>query len=278
MTCGLSHHSTGDLNGLLPLRCCIRPQNARLLADTSRSFDQAAPSRVIPPADQGRCAHGADGQGDRQGSSGLPRRRTRPSTRARARSGSSRLEMQMDGLAKKLGYLVFDFYRGREIDQALRQKYLDDMTRLEDQLLQARAEAAAKREAEAAARAASCPHSHRTRPRSRHQAVAPMPPAGVVGKWPHGRQKSTTSLARNSWRCLRETPNCGTASRPASGCELETPFLYPGRLGPGDRPSRPAPGSARPTHPSQGLSGRCTGTDTCRDHAAPLHPRRGRRR
>jgi hypothetical protein len=74
--------------------------------------------------------------------------------KGRAKVGELQIEMQMDGLAKKLGFLVFDFYRGREVDQALRQKYLDDMTRLEDQLMQSRAAAAAKREAEAAARAA----------------------------------------------------------------------------------------------------------------------------
>jgi hypothetical protein len=73
--------------------------------------------------------------------------------KGKAKVGELQVEMQMDGLAKKLGYLVFDFYRGRQIDQALRQKYLDDLSRLEDQLLRARAEAAAKAEADAAARA-----------------------------------------------------------------------------------------------------------------------------
>lgn len=63
--------------------------------------------------------------------------------KGKAKVGELQTEMQMDGLAKKLGYLVFDFYRGREVDQALRQKYLDDMARLEDQLLQARAAAQA---------------------------------------------------------------------------------------------------------------------------------------
>lgn len=73
--------------------------------------------------------------------------------KGKSKVGELQIEMQMDGLAKKLGYLVFDFYRGREVDQALRQKYLDDLTRLEDQLLQTREAAAAKKEAEAAARA-----------------------------------------------------------------------------------------------------------------------------
>jgi|WetSurMetagenome_2_1015567.scaffolds.fasta_scaffold52897_3 hypothetical protein len=74
--------------------------------------------------------------------------------KGKAKVGELQTEMQMDGLAKKLGYLVFDFYRGREVDQVLRQKYLDDMTHLEEQLAQQRAATAAKKEADAAARAA----------------------------------------------------------------------------------------------------------------------------
>ncbi len=70
--------------------------------------------------------------------------------KGKAKVGELQTEMQMDGLAKKLGYLVFDFYRGRQVDQNLRQKILEDMTRLEDQLLKAKAEAAAKAQAEAA--------------------------------------------------------------------------------------------------------------------------------
>jgi hypothetical protein len=64
--------------------------------------------------------------------------------KGKTKVGELQIEMQMDGLAKKLGYLVFDFYRGREVDQAVRQRILDDLSRLEDQLLQARAEAAAR--------------------------------------------------------------------------------------------------------------------------------------
>jgi hypothetical protein len=71
--------------------------------------------------------------------------------KGKAKVGELQIEMQMDGLAKKLGYLVFDFYRGREVDQALRQKTLDDLSRLEDQLLATRAEAAAKAQARAEA-------------------------------------------------------------------------------------------------------------------------------
>jgi vacuolar-type H+-ATPase subunit H len=73
--------------------------------------------------------------------------------KGKAKVGEMQTEMQMDGLAKKLGYLVFDFYRGREVDQAYRQKILDDMSVLEDKIFQARAEAAAKAADEAAFKA-----------------------------------------------------------------------------------------------------------------------------
>ena len=75
--------------------------------------------------------------------------------KGKTKVGELQVEMQMDGLAKKLGYLVFDFYRGRAVDQAVRQKVLDDLSRLEDQLLKIRADAAAKAEAEAQSRAAA---------------------------------------------------------------------------------------------------------------------------
>src|SRR4030067_3656022 len=69
--------------------------------------------------------------------------------KGKARVGELQIEMQMDGLAKKLGYIVFDFYRGREVDQARRQQILDELSGLEDQLVQARAEAGARAQAEA---------------------------------------------------------------------------------------------------------------------------------
>ena len=72
--------------------------------------------------------------------------------KGKAKVGELQIEMQMDGLAKKLGYLVFDFYRGREVDQARRQQILDELSRLEDQLAQARAEAEAKAQAESEAK------------------------------------------------------------------------------------------------------------------------------
>jgi hypothetical protein len=78
--------------------------------------------------------------------------------KGKAKVGELQIEMQMDGLAKKLGYLVFDFYRGREVDQAMRQSMLDDLSRLEDQLLRMRAEAAARSQGQAAeGRAAGAP-------------------------------------------------------------------------------------------------------------------------
>ncbi len=75
--------------------------------------------------------------------------------KGKTKVGELQVEMQMDGLARKLGYLVFDFYRGRQVDQAVRQKILDELSRLEDQLLKTRAQAAAKAESDAAAGAAA---------------------------------------------------------------------------------------------------------------------------
>jgi hypothetical protein len=75
--------------------------------------------------------------------------------KGKTKVGELQVEMQMDQLARKLGYLVFDFYRGRQVDQAMRQKILDDLSRLEDQLLRVRAQAAAKAQSDAAAGATS---------------------------------------------------------------------------------------------------------------------------
>lgn len=73
--------------------------------------------------------------------------------KSKTKVGEIQTELQMDGLAKKLGYLVFDFYRGREVDQVERQRILDELSRLEDKLLQRKAEATAGPEAEAASAA-----------------------------------------------------------------------------------------------------------------------------
>jgi hypothetical protein len=96
--------------------------------------------------------------------------------KGKTKVGELQIEMQMDGLAKKLGYLVFDFYRGREVDQAVRQRILDDLSRLEDQLLEARAEAAARAQG-AAPGAAPTPG-----PGDAGAAAAPVDePAGAPG-------------------------------------------------------------------------------------------------
>ena len=81
--------------------------------------------------------------------------------KGKTKVGELQVEMQMDGLARKLGYLVFDFYRGRQVDQAVRQKILDDMSRLEDQLLRTRSQAgdAAQPEEAAGATAEDAPTS-----------------------------------------------------------------------------------------------------------------------
>ncbi len=114
--------------------------------------------------------------------------------KGKAKAGELQLEFQMDGYAKKLGYLVFDFYRGRDVDQAERQKYLDELSRLEDQLNQVRAEAAAKAQAaaeEKAARAAGEPEA---------AAEPEAAPAAVAADdvWQRGPE-DVTSAARHSY-------------------------------------------------------------------------------
>jgi len=91
--------------------------------------------------------------------------------KGKTKVGEMQIELQMDGLAKKLGYLVFDFYRGRQVDPARRQQLLDELSALEDKLLQVRAEAAARAEA-----------AHRPPTADGSPAEAPpadSPPAGV---------------------------------------------------------------------------------------------------
>lgn len=110
--------------------------------------------------------------------------------KGKAKVGELQTEMQMDGLAKKLGYIVFDFYRGREIDQALRQKYLDDMSALEDKLVQMRAEAAARKDAEAAAKAEAAARAQAAQAAPQAAApeyaapVDPYPPQASRGEAP----------------------------------------------------------------------------------------------
>lgn len=103
--------------------------------------------------------------------------------KGKAKVGELQIELQMDGLAKKLGYLVFDFYRGRQVDQAQRQQLLDGLSRLEDKLLQARAEAAAKARATATAeaRAASATEPPTAGSPAAGSSAADTPPATEAG-------------------------------------------------------------------------------------------------
>ncbi len=63
--------------------------------------------------------------------------------KGKAKVGELQTEMQMDGLAKKLGYLTFDAHRGRKVDEAARVKLLMDLTHLEAALEKAKADAKA---------------------------------------------------------------------------------------------------------------------------------------
>jgi hypothetical protein len=64
--------------------------------------------------------------------------------KGKAKVGELHIEIQMDGLAKKLGYLAFDAHRGRKVDESARVKLLTDLTGLEEALGKVKAEAAAK--------------------------------------------------------------------------------------------------------------------------------------
>jgi hypothetical protein len=71
--------------------------------------------------------------------------------KGKAKAAELQLEMRMDSAAKKLGYLVFDESRGRETDEKARQRLLDRLVELDEEMAKLRAETAAK----AAARASS---------------------------------------------------------------------------------------------------------------------------
>lgn len=61
------------------------------------------------------------------------------------------LERQMDGVARKLGYLEYDAFRGRVVDAAVRQSYLDELGALEVQIAQSKEAPAAPAAGDAAA-------------------------------------------------------------------------------------------------------------------------------
>ena len=67
--------------------------------------------------------------------------------KGKAKVGELQIEMKMDGLAKKVGYLILDEHRERSVDQDEKQRLLSELVGLEDQLIQARAEAAEKAQA-----------------------------------------------------------------------------------------------------------------------------------
>ena len=134
--------------------------------------------------------------------------------KGKAKVGELQIEMQMDGLAKKLGYLVFDFYRGRTVDQAVRQKVLDDLSRLEDQLWKIRAEATAKAEADAQARAAgraqSAAGGQAAGPGA--QASGPTGPGAAGAAGTHG--EPAPPGAQSGWEDAPPPPNWDLGTSP----------------------------------------------------------------
>ncbi len=64
--------------------------------------------------------------------------------KGKGKAAELQLERRMDAAAQKLGYLVFDEHRGRPTDDEARQRLLDDLTGLEEEMAKLRAETAAK--------------------------------------------------------------------------------------------------------------------------------------
>ena len=62
--------------------------------------------------------------------------------KGKAKVGELQTELQMDGIAKKLGYLTYDAHRGRAVDESTRSKLLMELAHLEATLEKTRAEAA----------------------------------------------------------------------------------------------------------------------------------------
>jgi hypothetical protein len=75
--------------------------------------------------------------------------------KGKAQAPELRLKRRMNAAAKKLGYLVFDEHRGRPTDDEARQRLLDDLAGLEEDMATLRAETAAK----VAARAEKAPRA-----------------------------------------------------------------------------------------------------------------------
>ena len=107
--------------------------------------------------------------------------------KGKAKASELQLEMRMDAAAKKLGYLVFDEHRGRATEEKVRQKSLDDLTRLEDEMAKLRAETAAKVAARGAATSQSAEsHSAEGQPAESQSAEGQPSPdvADVAESWP----------------------------------------------------------------------------------------------
>lgn len=64
--------------------------------------------------------------------------------KGKAKAAELQLEMRMDAAAKRLGYLVFDEHRGRLTDGQARQRMLDDLVRLDDEMAKLRADSTAR--------------------------------------------------------------------------------------------------------------------------------------
>ncbi len=103
--------------------------------------------------------------------------------KGKAKASELQLEMRMDSAAKKLGYLVFDEHRGRVVDDRTRERLLDSLVSLDDEMAKLRAETAAK----VAARTGSAPSQPADVPPAPAQAEASGSEpdmADVAESWP----------------------------------------------------------------------------------------------
>jgi len=148
--------------------------------------------------------------------------------KGKTKAGELQLEFQMDGYAKKLGYLVFDFYRGRDVDQAERQKYLDELSRLEDQLNQVRAEAAAKAQAAAEEKAARAAGGGEAATQTATEAAAGSSSAavGTDPVWQRGPETASSGAGPSYPPVPPEEPVCDMPAQTSEAARQSAEEIY----------------------------------------------------
>lgn len=80
-----------------------------------------------------------------QGAERVAREAEKAFEQGRTKIDELQLERQMDLAARKLGYLEFDLFRGRSVDEGARAALLSELARLEEQIAHLREERASAR-------------------------------------------------------------------------------------------------------------------------------------